>query len=358
MAKQPEQCFIRQRVISSEKIGIAIPQSATIFPEFRQFLIRTTGIADLPPNNFLFHYLDLPLTDLQLDDGDIITTSAYKFLIRDAAIRVFDLLALWDDEFCWSFCSTSQIIVLVAVKIGETIDVRFDEEFERVFHVKIYNMSSGVPNSGHGQYAVDLAVHALNSQGFRVISSYEPQSSRTQSRLPFLFGFRVFGRMKGDPEFPVWRELIAEATRQALMRQWHHALLYAAFSLESFIDRMLSDKLTVSGVGEAYIDHILRVSEKSYKLHALNNRGLSRRAVNNLAEKLNETIFTPRNKLAHGKTMGSDITRERAVQAVKTAVEFMWDWSRAARPWLFNKVKSFEEELIDDNLLRACRADA
>jgi hypothetical protein len=129
--------------------------------------------------------------------------------------------------------------------------------------------------------------------------------------------------MKGDPECPVWRELSAEATRQALVRQWHHALLYAAFSLESFIDRMLSDKLTVSEVGEAYIGHLLRVSAKSYKLHALNKRGLSRRAVNNLAEKLNETIFTPRNKLAHGKTMESDITRERAVQAVKTAVEFM-----------------------------------
>jgi len=120
---------------------------------------------------------------------------------------------------------------------------------------------------------------------------------------------------------------------------------------------MLSDKLTVSEVGEAYIDHILRVGEKRYELHVLNNRGLSRTAVNNLAEKLNETIFTPRNKLAHGKTMGSDITSELAVQAVKTAVEFMWDWSPAARPWLFNKVKIVREELIDDDLLRACRAD-
>jgi hypothetical protein len=357
MLKQSDQCFIRQRVISSEKIGIAIPQSARMLSQFRQRLIEVLGSADLPPNNLLFHYLDLPLDDLWLDDGAMLTIGAYEFLVRDAVIRVFDLLALWDDEFCWAFCSTSQIIVVAAVKIGETIDVRFDQEFEQVFHIKIYNLSSGVPNSGHGQYAVQLAVHALNSQGFRVISSYEPQSNRTQSRRPFLFGFRVFGRMKGAPEFPVWRELIAEATRQALMRQWHHALLYAAFSLESFIDRMLSDKLTVSGVGEAYIDHILRVSEKRYELHALNNRGLSRTAVNNLAEKLNETIFTPRNKLAHGKAMGSDITSELAVQAVKTAVEFMWDWNRAARPWLLHKVKSFEGQLIDDDLLRACRAD-
>src|SRR6266850_40607 len=164
MAKQPDQCFIRQRVISSEKIGIAIPQSATIFPEYRQLLITMTGVADPPPNSFLFHYLDLPLDDQQLDDGAMIATHTHEFLVRDAAIRVFDLLASWDDEFCWSFCSTSQIIVIVAVKIGEMIDVRFDQEFERVFHVKLYNMSSGVPNSGHGQYAVDLAVHNLNER--------------------------------------------------------------------------------------------------------------------------------------------------------------------------------------------------
>jgi hypothetical protein len=104
-----------------------------------------SGIAELSPTNFLFHYLALLLDDPRLDGGAMITTGSHEFLGRDAVIRVFDLLAAWDDEFCWSFCSTSQIFVLVAVKIGETIDVRFDQEFERVFHVKLYNMSRGFP---------------------------------------------------------------------------------------------------------------------------------------------------------------------------------------------------------------------
>jgi hypothetical protein len=38
MAKQPDQCFIRQRVISSGQIGIAIPQSARMLPQFKEFL--------------------------------------------------------------------------------------------------------------------------------------------------------------------------------------------------------------------------------------------------------------------------------------------------------------------------------
>ena len=358
MHRQSDQDFIRQKVVSLNKVAIGIPPNASKSPQFRTFVRETTGLTELPPTNFIPYYLDYPVHERQLDDRAMITTSTHGFLVRDAVVRVFDLLGWWNDEFCWSFSTTSQVTVLAAVKIGETIDVCFDQEFEQVFYVNMVNISSTVPNSGFGTYAVHVAIEHLSPQGFRVISSYEPHSHRTPSRLPFLFSFRVFGRMSGDPEFPVWRDLLAEATRQALMRQWHHALLYAAFSLESFIDRMLADKLTPTGVGEDYINHILRVGEKRFELLALNSNRLSRSAVNKLSDELNANIFSPRNKLAHGKMVGRDVTKEIAVQAVRTAVEFIWDWSREARPWLLDRVHYDTKPLLDEDLLRACHSDS
>lgn len=366
MPIQPDQRFVRQSVSLSEKVGLVIPWNAKMIPGLRETLVKRLGTAGLPPpteppHAFSFHYIDSPLDDSMLDDGATINNGIYEFLVRDAVIGVFDLPAFQDDEFCWSFSSTSQINVLAAVKIGETIDVAFDHEFDQVFHLTKYHFPSGVPDSGYGEYPVHLAIDGLNPKGFRIVSSYEPQAKRTQSRLPFFFGFRIFGKAKGDPEYPVWRELLTDSVRQALLRRWQHALLYAAFSLESFIDQRLSAKLEASAVGEIYAEHILRVGERRHELHALNNRevGLSEKQVNRVYDTLNKIIFTPRNRLAHGKVMGNEITSDMAVEAIKAAVEFIWDWSKEARPWLLPKMRPFRfEDLIDEDLLRACNSDA
>jgi len=221
-----------------------------------------------------------------------------------------------------------------------------------------HHFPSGVSDSGYGEYAIHIATDALTPLGFRILSAYEPQSKRTNSRLPFFFGFRVFGRAKGDVEFPLWRELLGQALRQILFQRPGQALLYAAFSLESFIDHLLTNKLKGSGVGEVYTDHILRVAERKYELHALDRApGLSKGQIDRLYARLNESVFTPRNRLAHGKLKATEITTGMAIQAIKATAEFMWDWSLDARPWLLPHLKPYRfEDLIDNELLLACDA--
>jgi hypothetical protein len=362
MPKTVDPRFLRQRATTSEKIGVVIPSNATMKPELAK-RIDSLGI-DVgkptdPPHTFSFHYIDYPLDESFLEDGATVDSGIYEFTLRDAVISVFDLPAFQDDEFSWSFSTTRQIEVLAALRVGETFDVDFEEELDEAYHVTKHHFPSGVPNSGYSEYAIHLGIDGLSGQGFRVVSAYEPQSKRTSSRLPFFFGFRVFGRAKNDEEYPVWRELLGQAIREALFQRWPHSLLYTAFSLESFIDRRLAEKLGAGAVGDTYIEHILRVGEKRYELHALNSPEgkLSKKEVDRTGARLNEHVFTPRNRLAHGKAKGADITAEMAVRAIKTTVEFIWDWDRAARSLLLPRMGASEgfEAMIDDELLKSCQ---
>jgi hypothetical protein len=244
------------------------------------------------------------------------------------------------------------------LRIGETFDVEFEEELEQAYHVTKYQFPSGVPDSGYGQYAIHLSIDGLSGQGFRIVSAYEPQSKRANSRLPFFFGFRVYGKAKNDTEYPLWRELLGQAIQEALFQRWQHALLYTAFCLESFIDKRLADKLGRSAVGDKYIEHVLRVGDRRYELHALNASDLrfSDREVNRTYDTLNKHVFTPRNRLAHGKASDRDITAEIGVQAIKTTVAFIWDWDKTARRLLLPRMRSTGsfEEMIDQELIAAC----
>lgn len=199
--------FLRQQKATQEQIGIVIPQNALLKPEIRS---KITGIVNedssvptSPPHKFSFHYINWPVDNRLLEDDATIDNGVYEFYFRDAVIGVFDLPAFQDDEFCWSFSSTCQIYVVVALKIGETFDVSFDEELVDAYHITKYHFPSGVPNSGYGEYAIHLTIDGLNTKGFRIVSSFEPQSKQTKSRLPFFFGFRVFGKSKGDEEYPI-----------------------------------------------------------------------------------------------------------------------------------------------------------
>jgi hypothetical protein len=365
MPKAVDTRFLRQRAVPLQRIGVVIPGNATMKPDLAE-RVNNLGL-DLgkptePPHSFSFHYIDYPPDESLLEDGAIVDSGVYKFTMRDAVIGVFDLPALQDDEFSWSFSTTSQIDVLAALRVGETFDVDFEKELEEAYHITKYHFPSGIPDSGYGEYAIHLSVDGLNGQGFRVVSAYEPQSKRTSSRLPFFFGFRAFGRSRNDPEYPIWRELLGQAVREALFQRWQHCLLYTAFSLESFTDRQLADKLEASAVGDTYIEHVLRVGEKRYELHALNAPGgrLSKSEVNKAYDRLNKYIFTHRNRLAHGKANGADITAEIAVRAIKTTVEFIWDWDRSARSLLLPQMRVSEgfEAMIDEALLTACQEGA
>lgn len=359
--------FLRQRITTPNRIGLVIPDNATMKPELeerfnaaKEYFSNLSGIDPGEPTgiSYSYHYIDYPPDEALFADGATIDTGIYEFTVRDAIIGVFDQPAFEGNDFYWSFPTTSQVDVLAALRIGETFDVDFEEELEEAYHVVRYHFPSGVPDSGYGEYAVHLGIDPLSRQGFRVVSAYEPQSKRTNSRLPFFFGFRVFGKSKEDQGYPVWRELLGQAVREILFGRWHYSLLYTAFSLESFIDKRLADMLDKSGVGDVYIEHALRVGEKESELHALNapeNR-FSKSKVQSTYKKLNKHIFKHRNNLAHGRVPGTDITEEIAVQAIRTAVEFVWDWDRSARPLLLVQMSpgSFEA-MIDDELIKSCQ---
>lgn len=358
MPLSPEYRFMRQTVHFQERIGLVVPQDAKPLHE----VVRTLALPTPsdPPSRFAFHYEKCPVASSQLEDGATINDGTYEYAFRDAVLGVFDLAIFQDDEFSWSFSSPSQTDVLLAIKVGETIDVRFREEFERVDHVLKYHFPPGVPNSGYGQFPIHITVDSLTPQGFRIVSSYEPQSKKTDSRLPFFFGFRVFGRRHTVPDFPIWRELLSQAVRHTVSRRWDHALLSAAFSLESFIDNRLRRMLAVSDVGDSYINHLLQVADRRFELHALNNEAgrLSQSAVNKLNEGLNRDVFSPRNNLAHGAILAADISQELVLKAIKKTVEFIWDWGPSAREWLLVVVNaSGINRLNDDVLLYSCETE-
>ena len=77
-----------------------------------------------PLHTFRFHYIDFPFESDIFEDGYKVNDGIYEFSLKDALIGVFDLQAFNDDEFCWSFATTDQTVVLAALKIGETFDVK------------------------------------------------------------------------------------------------------------------------------------------------------------------------------------------------------------------------------------------
>lgn len=369
MPKNNDKTFIRQHSPPSKNVALVIPPTAIM----NEDLIR-----NMPPNlpdhvknaikqaptdasngRFSFSYVDAPINTKLLEDGAIHDDGVYSYPFRDAALGVFNLAAFSNDEFVWSFASSAQVCVLAAVKMGETSDVTFNTPLQEVLHVSKSYFPSGLSDTGYGTYPVHLCVDGLNPKGFRIVSSFEPEARRTNSRLPFFFGFRVFGKIKTDIEQPIWRHLLGEAIIQAGREAWQNALLNVAFAVESFIDNKLAKKLKGGGFAENYINHILRVGDRLHELHELNQSGinLSKNQVNKINENLNKYIFTPRNNLAHGKTKGSNLTGQAVANASRIAAEFIWDWGdKDERILLLTNMHLFDvSKLIDDQLLEACR---
>jgi hypothetical protein len=358
-----EPTFTRQGHSETKAVGLVIPATASLSGRLTgtaRELAAALGSPTVAPGAFSFHYVDWPADKALLQDDAFVDTGIYVFSVRDAVIGVFDLARWGHDQFCWAFASSAQRDVLAAVRVGQTLDVQFEVPLAEAFHVLTNHFPSGVPNSGYGDYAFHVSIDPPRPDGFRVLSSFEPQSQRTESRLPFFFGFRVFGTAAGAPPTPIWRELLGHAVRQAAHQRWSYCLLYTAISLESFIDGKLADRLSEAAVGEDYIDHILRVGDRRLELSALNARDgrLSNSALRKLGDRLNSDVFTPRNRLAHGKWSESDVGPERAVAALKAAVSFMWDWDKDSRYLLLTPLRTSSfEAMIDDDLLAACQVD-
>lgn len=317
-------------------------------------LIKTLPPPTNPPHSFSFHYIDYPFKQGIFDDGHEMDNGIYKFKTKDAVLGTYDLQAWKDDEFCWSFATTDQTMVLAALKIGETFDVKFKKPFERVLHITRYHFPPGVPDSGYGKYAVHISNDAPMKDWFRITSAFEPDSDRTDSRLPFFFGFRVFGFRKVDTR-PIWRRFLSDAVIYAQQEYWGAGLMHVAFSLESFIDQCILNRLKPAKLPISYQEHILRVGDKREELRSLLSESMTKKLINRYYEKLNSAVFGLRNGIAHGRMASESITPEQYVNAIKIAVEFIWDNGKALRPLLVPITHHMDaSNLIDQSLIKNC----
>jgi hypothetical protein len=115
MPKSVDPRFLRERTAALGRIGIVVPENATMEPEIEERLrspelrrqLNSVGIEmdpDIgrptkPPSKFSFHYIPYPPDASLLEDGATLDNGIYKFAFRDAVIGVFDLPLLQDDEF-------------------------------------------------------------------------------------------------------------------------------------------------------------------------------------------------------------------------------------------------------------------
>lgn len=358
MKFQPK--FTRQAIPKLRKGGLVVPSNAAPLKSLppRVALIANTLPPTVPPNTFSFHYVDYPFIKDLFDDGKIIDNGVYEFTVKDAVMGVYDLQAFENDEFCWSFATTDQTIVLAVLKIGETFDVKIKRPFRSVLHISRYHFPPGIPDSGYGRFPIHISTDTPRNTWFRITTSYEPGSKKTESRLPFFFGFRLFGFSHQDKR-PMWRKFLSDAVIFAQNGDWGTGLMHVAFSLESFIDMLLIRAFKPSKFSEVYQDHLLRVGEKREELHALLHNKLGKKEINKMYDDLNKDIFTPRNHIAHGRKNSEDIASNEYVQSIKTAVEFIWDLDKSSRKHLVPVMHLYDpSSLIDQTLIKNCGSDA
>lgn len=352
--------FTRQSIPTAKKVGLVIPENCRAkdsLPSNVKTAVEIAGPPTIPPHSFAFHYIDYPVDDSTLEDNVLINDGIYEFSVRDALIQTFDLQTFSDDEFSWSFATTDQLIVLAALDIGNSFDVKFNSPFEHVSHILKYHFPSGVKSSGYGKYPIHVTVDSIRPDGFRVVSCYESGSDRVQSRLPFFFGFRVFGFRGGHDDILIWRQFLSEAVIHALHKQWGMALIYTAFGLESFIDQKLINALSPAKLSQDYIDHMLRVGEKRSEFHALFNTRMTKKDINKYYENVNKKVFKPRNDIAHGKRNTNTVTPEEYIDSVKCMVSFIWDLDKQSRKYLLPVMHQLSpESLIDDDIKESCKS--
>ena len=349
--------FTRQAIPKVGNGALVVPINATLLKSLPPPVAQIAGTfrPTVPPNRFSFHYVDYPFKKDLFDDGKMIDNGVYEFSVKDGVIGVYDLQAFQDNEFCWSFATTDQTIILAALKIGETFDVKINRPFKRVLHISRSQFPPGIPDSDYGKFPIHISNDVPRNEWFRIATSYEPGSKRTESRLPFFFGFRLYGFRRQDRR-PMWRKFLSDAVIFAQKGDWGTGLMHVAFSLESFIDMLLIRAFQPSKFPDVYEDHLLRVGEKREELHALWHHKRGKKEINKMYDTLNKNIFSPRNNIAHGRKNSEDISPGEYVQSIKTAVEFVWDLDKASRKHLV-PVMYFSDpsELIDQALIQNCR---
>ena len=349
--------FTRQAIPKTKKGGLVVPANAQPLPSLSTNVASVVGSMPPPtnpPNSFHFHYIDYPFSKGMFEDYHRINNGIYEFLLKDALIGVYDLHSFQDNEFCWSYATTDQTVILAALNIGETFDVKLKKPYKRILHISKYHFPPGVPNSGYSQYPIHVSVDEPRDNWFRITTSYEPGSTKSMSRLPFFFGFRLYG-FRNEDKRPIWRKFLSDAAIYVQSKDWGTALIHVAFALESFVDTILMSIFEKSDFGESYQNHLLRVGEKREEFHALLHSRMRKREINKLYEKVNDAIFKLRNNIAHGKESRESINSEQYITAIKIAVEIIWDLDKGARKYLIPIMQPLDpSSLIDQQLIKNC----
>lgn len=349
--------YTRQAIPKIRKGGLVVPGNAKLCNGLSTNV--TTLFGSLPPpteppHSFSFHYIDYPFRTGIFEDGCKINNGIYEFLLKDALIGVYDLHSFKDNEFCWSFATTDQTVVLAALNIGETFDLKLKKPFKKILHISKYHFPSGVPNSGYGRFPIHVSVDEPRSDRFRITTSYEPGAKKSDSRLPFFFGFKIYG-FRNEDNRPIWRKFLSDSVIYAQSRDWGIALVHVAFALESFIDSKLICLYKKSSFPDSYQNHLLRVGDKREEFHALLHKRMEKKEINKLYYKTDKAIFKRRNDIAHGKESRESISPEQYVTGIKMAAKLIWDLDKNARPHLVPIMHQLDpSSLIDQQLINNC----
>jgi hypothetical protein len=254
----------------------------------------------------------------------------HTYRVRDGVLLALERPGHEHDDMLWAFVASSERQGLFDVRIGDVVEVHFDEPFAEVLAVTLYQIPHRVARRDYGAYRVQWSVDALTESRFVLLSSYYPDSPKTDERA-FLVGWRAFGRMAADPAPPIWRVMLSNAHQHLLRRRWYLALLEGAFALEAFIDSLAAEEFAARGVPAYVIVELLRKDEVRTTLRAVADLRqypeLSTSAIKKLGGHLRDEVFAPRNALAHGRAATADIDEETARKAVGWTQEIIWDWS-------------------------------
>jgi hypothetical protein len=274
---------------------------------------------------------------MQIDPAHGLKVTEHAYAARDGVLLALERPGHSSDDMLWAYVASAERQGLFDLRVGEVVTVTFDEPFAEVFTVTLYQIPHRLARPDYGSYRVHWAVDALTERGFAFVSSYYEDSPQTEERA-FLVGWRAFGLLPDDPVPPLWRLMLANAHRHLLEQRWYLALLEAAFALEAAIDSAAGEALTAAGVPDVLVEDILRRDELRVTLRATAEMrqypAVSASSTRSLADELRKRVFTPRNRLAHGRVAASAVDEETARRAVACTQQVIWDWFPEARAWL------------------------
>ena len=156
------------------------------------------------------------------------------------------------------FATTDQYGLVAALRIGETFDVEVDVPFNQILHISKYKLNCPSQDFNRTDYRYHVTIDKpINNNIFRITSAYEPGSPQTNSREPFVFGFRIYGFLDEDNR-PLWRKYLSDAVIYAQNSDWGFGLLNVAFSVESFIAMSIIQIINPLDLPQYFIEQLLQ----------------------------------------------------------------------------------------------------